>query len=452
MNFDVVIVGAGTAGAYLAYLLGKSGFNVCLIEAKRIEKLFKITGDAIGEYHIKREGLELPNEIIDNVYKGAELYSPSTECKLYLPGKGYSLNMWKWSKWLIQKCINVNVTVLDGHIAIKPLVNGSKVIGVKIRDSINNVDKEVYGKIIVDASGATAVLRTKLPKEWPISEPIKPEDVSYAYREIIEIDSEIEYPERIRIYLNLDIAPGGYWWFFPKGEHCVNLGLGIWGKLVVEKGYNPVDFYRKKLMKGVLKLNVRKILDSGGGIVPTRRPLYTMVHNNFLAVGDAAVTVNPVHGGGLGPSMLSSRIASSVIIEAFEKGDYSMKTLWKYNIEYLKAYGIKQAKLDIFRIMLQTLTNEEIELGLKSRILSETDILNISGSGETLPIWTKLKILVKVLKIPKLAKKLILATHYMKRIEKIYLNYPKNPEKITSWINQLNNIYKEYFSKLEKLK
>ncbi len=61
----------------------------------------------------------------------------------------------------------------------------------------------------------------------------------------------------------------------------------------------------------------------GGGIVPTRRPLPSLVANGFLAVGDAAVTVNPVHGGGIGPALLSAELASKAVIDAFERNDVS---------------------------------------------------------------------------------------------------------------------------------
>ncbi len=67
----------------------------------------------------------------------------------------------------------------------------------------------------------------------------------------------------------------------------------------------------------------RRIIHVGGGIVPTRRPLPSLVANGFLAAGDAAVTVNPVHGGGIGPpALLSAELASKTVIEAFEKSDF----------------------------------------------------------------------------------------------------------------------------------
>lgn len=34
MQYDVVVAGGGTAGAYVSYLLSKAGFKVALLESK----------------------------------------------------------------------------------------------------------------------------------------------------------------------------------------------------------------------------------------------------------------------------------------------------------------------------------------------------------------------------------------------------------------------------------
>ncbi len=182
--------------------------------------------------------------------------------------------------------------------------------------------EEFRAKVVIDASGVGAVVRSRLPREWWVSEPLLPEDVSNAYREIIQVDYDIEKPEFIKIYLDTNIAPGGYWWLFPKGRNIMNIGLGLWGKLSEEQGLNPRHNYDKYLANSQYTRG-RKIIHVGGGIVPTRRPLPSLVANGFLAAGDAAVTVNPVHGGGIGPALLSAELASKTVLEAFEKGDFT---------------------------------------------------------------------------------------------------------------------------------
>jgi geranylgeranyl reductase family protein len=450
-TYDVVVVGAGTAGSYAAYLMARQGLKVALVERKRAEEVFKVTGDAIGEHHIKRleaSGLSINNKVFMIRYSGAELYSPDLSVRYFVAGRGYGLDIGEWAQWLISEANNSGVDVLDRHTVTVPILEGGFVKGVKANRG-DGTQVELRAKVTVDASGATGVVRTKLPPQYRISEPLLPEDASYAYREVIEVDYAIANPQNIRIYLSNVISPGGYWWFFPKSDKTVNIGLGIWGKLVKETGLNPRSNYDKYLAKSEYARG-RRVLHAGGGIVPTRRPLPSLVGPGIVAVGDAAVAVNPVHGGGIGPALLSSELASKAIIEALERGDVSERGLWRYNTDYLRAYGIKQAQLDVFRLMLQTLNDDQLNRGLRARILTEEEVLEISEKGDlNLSGLRKLTIALRLLKVPDVARKLSLALRYMNEVKGIYLNYPQDPGNLDNWLVSLVAKYNEYRLKLK---
>lgn len=446
-NFDVVVVGAGTGGSYASYLLAKAGLNVALVEMKKRDKVFKTTGDAIGIHHIERMVIKPPSQVFTIRYEGAELYSPDLSVRYVVLGKGFGLDMARWAQWLIGEAESAGAQVFDGYKVQGPIIENGKVSGVRVLKPDGTVE-EFRAKVVIDASGVGAVVRSRLPREWWVSEPLLPEDASNAYREIIEVDYEIERPEYIRIYLDTNIAPGGYWWLFPKSRNTMNIGLGLWGKLSEEQGLNPRHNYDKYLATSQY-VKGRKIIHASGGIVPTRRPLPSLVADGFLAVGDAAVTVNPVHGGGIGPALLSAELASKSVIEAFEKGDYSMRGLWRYNIEYLRAYGIKQAMLDVFRLMLQTLTNDQLNRGLRARLLTEDEVLEISEKGSLeLSLVNKLKIGLRLMKVPDVAAKLRLALRYMNEAKSLYESYPTDPSGLSSWYGKLVSIYREYASRL----
>ncbi|ABW02519.1 digeranylgeranylglycerophospholipid reductase [Caldivirga maquilingensis] len=450
-TYDVLIVGAGTAGSYAAYLMAKQGLSVALVERKRAEEVFKVTGDAIGKHHIEeltKSGLSISNDVFMIKYEGAELYSPDLSIKYFVAGEGYGLDIGKWAQWLINAANNSGADIIDNHTVSTPIIEGGFVKGVKASRR-DGTQVELRAKVTVDASGATGVVRTKLPSQYRISEPLLPEDASYAYREIVEVDYSIPNPQNIRIYLDNNISPGGYWWFFPKSDRVANVGLGIWGRLVKENGLNPRINYEKYLASSPY-VKGRKLLHTGGGIVPTRRPLASMVGPGIVAVGDAAVAVNPIHGGGIGPALLSSALASKAIIEALEKGDVSEAGLWRYNLDYLNAYGIKQAQLDVFRLMLQTLTNDQLNRGLRARILTEDEVLRMSISGNLdLSGGKKALMALRLLKVPDVARKLSLALRYMNEIKKIYINYPRDPSELNNWLAALVAKYNEYRLKLK---
>ncbi|MFP3216347.1 MAG: NAD(P)/FAD-dependent oxidoreductase, partial [Vulcanisaeta sp.] len=110
---------------------------------------------------------------------------------------------------------------------------------------------------------------------------------------------------------------------------------------------------------------------------------------------------------------------------------------------------IKQAMLDVFRLMLQTLSNEQLNRGLRARILTEDEVLEISEKGSLqLSLMDKLKIALRLARVPDVASKLRLAFKYMNEVKSLYEAYPTSPEGLSSWYGMLVSVYREYTSKL----
>src|ERR671915_411432 len=114
--------------------------------------------------------------------------------------------------------------------------------------------------------------------------------------------------------------------------------------------------------------------------VSVRRQNDCMVANGYMLVGDSAWMPKPLDAGGIGPAIVAATIAGKDAVEAIESEDVTEKGLWKYNKDYINDYGYKTAGLEVFRRMLQTLSNEDIDYGMK-HFLSKFDIEKI-GNGE----------------------------------------------------------------------
>jgi len=255
------------------------------------------------------------------------------------------------------------------------------------------------------------------------------------YREIrFNVESDSDFSE---IYLNQQTAPGGYYWIFHKGEGKANVGVGV----QMKEGYlkPKAQLYKHVLSRREFKNS--KIIHGGGGIVPTRRPLDCLVANGIMLAGDAACLVNPIHGGGIGSSMLSGRLAAETAADAVSSGDLSRDGLWQYNIDYMKEYGGKQAGLDIFRIFLQSISDDEMNYGMKHQLVKQQDVLKASLTGSLkLSITDKAERAFKnlgrigfLIRLRNTAKK-------MRQIKKTYLEYP-SPKKFEQWKTKVANTY-----------
>ncbi|MDP8002737.1 MAG: digeranylgeranylglycerophospholipid reductase [Caldisphaera sp.] len=448
-EFDVVIVGLGPAGSTLAYFLRNSGLDIAGLDMVDEDGLWgKPCGDAIGIHHFNETGLPYPEgKELNQKVDGIDLISPKKDIILRVSGEGFIINRNQYGRKLVKEAEKSGISVFLKTRASSIKLENNKLVGVNA--ILPNGENALFkGNIIVDATGNGGLLRKLLPKEWPANELIDPLDTNIAYREIRELNYEIEEPSYLRIYLDQEISPGGYWWYFPEGKNKANIGLGVQGGMNYP---TPNLIFKNRLEQFDIVNKYSNIINASGSRVPTRRPANTLVWNNFIGIGDNGYTVNPVHGGGMGYAFVSSYFTSQVIIEAIEKKDFSAKSLWEINTKYNKAIGKRQAALDIFRIFLQRLSNDDIEYGLKHGIMKAQDAYETSVTGElkvNMGLLEKATFALKMLGKPSLLSKLIIVSDYMKKAQKAYDLYPQSPEELNVWLNYINSLYREYKAKL----
>jgi flavin-dependent dehydrogenase len=191
------------------------------------------------------------------------------------------------------------------------------------------------------------------------------------------------------------------------------------------------------------------LLTGGTWFDPTRRPLDNMVGNGMVIVGDAASLVNPIHGGGIGPSMLSGHYAGQTIVEALEKGEPTKKALWHYNKKYMESYGKKQASLDVFRMLLIASNDADLNYGMNCKLLTEDDVLK-AGLGDDfhLNITETAKRVFRGLKRVRFLNKLRLTVSMMRQVKAHYDTYPDVPDDFEKWRVQTVNLISQAKSKL----
>jgi digeranylgeranylglycerophospholipid reductase len=434
-KFDVIVVGAGTGGCLAAKTLAKAGLKVCMIDRKAEQNIGdKVCGDAIGKHHFDNIGLAHPSgKELDQKIEGIKVYSPDMETEVNVKGEGvhgYLVNRLLFGQRLVKEAKDAGATLMDQTIVTDPIIKNGYIVGVSAKNLKTDENSELLAQVVVEASGHSAVLRKKLPPEFGIENEVNGEDVEICYREIREIKEPIDDPGFCKIYLDLKRFPGGYCWVFPKSPTTVNVGLGV----AMTEGFpNPKDLYTELVLSMPLFKGSRA-LTGGGGLVPTRRPISPMVGNGIILIGDAACQVNPIHGGGIGSSMMGGVKAAEVIIKALKKGDVSRESLWPYTGMFMEAYGAKQAGLDIFRMLLQRLNNEEMNYGMSHHLITDDDLLKASmGEDLKLNITEKTSRLFKGLGCLSLLKKLNATAKIMKEIKELYRNYPSSPEGLKEW-------------------
>jgi geranylgeranyl reductase family protein len=428
----------------------EAGLSVCIVERKKTEEIGeKICGDALGEHHLANVGLEKPaGGELEKRIDGIKIYSPDLETVFTIQDKdfvGYLLNRRLFGQWLLKKTLDEGATLLDCTQCLDPIFEKGCVTGVSTKNIKTGENADLKSKMVVDASGFVAVVRRKLPSKMGIENEVANEDVEACYREIRQLKQEAANTNYCEIYFSQRTTPGGYAWMFPKGGARVNTGLGI---CMRNNFPNPKkQFYAHVLSKPLFQGSL--VLDAGAWYDPTRRPLDNMVGNGVAVIGDAACLVNPIHGGGIGPSMLSGHFSGKAIVDALEKGEPRQEYLWQYNYRYMEAYGRKQAGLDVFRLFLLTVRDEDLNFGLKFELLTEKDVLK-AGMGEEfhLNITETARRVFRGLKKLRFLNRMRLTVNLMKQVRAHYRKYPATFGEFGKWRMKTESLFKEAKSRL----
>lgn len=452
-KFDIVVVGAGSGGSITARFAAKSGYKVCLIDSKRKDKIGeKICGDAVGREIF--DFLKIPHpkgdELVNKI-KGALLYSPDLSSKILIDDPkqtGYIIDRLLFGQRLLEEALSEGVDkFLPSTHVLRPIIKEGQVIGVIIKGE--NGEEEIFGNMIVDASGFHSVLKKFIDYPFLEKELPKSDDSIVCYREIIDFKHEeiIENSDYISIMLNQKRAPGGYIWYFPRNDRSVNMGIGIHPD---HKADLKSIYEREVYDKYVGKSPVEKI-SSGGGIVSVCKPMWTCVSDGIVFVGDSGCLVNPLHGGGIDPSMRAGYYAVEAYRHATNFKNYDATSLWKYNELVQKNIGAPFAALDLLRIALQGISNEDLNFGMKQGLLSGDEIIEISSKGNlTLNFFSTVGKIIKGFNNPSLLLNLNFIRTRMGKIRSLYRSYPMSPYNLGKWIEKVEEVYSEIIDKFRK--
>jgi len=478
-DYDIIVAGGGLAGmivASSAAYYSKQSLRILVVDRNASPQLGKKTisgwvcGDAVGknsvDYMTSRIGIKWQNPEIEHPVKGVIAFSPDHETSISFDGEGYILNRKVLPQKQLNDALNAGIEIKYNLALRNVLTYNGNVIGVEGEDLETKSPFKKTSKIVVDCTGVTSVLRTNLPINSHIQKKINRDDLEATGRYIYNFQNEVEDntffdPDYCLIHLDQNIAPGGYAWVFPKGKSKVNVGLGVQQKAMEE--HNRKQGQRKDLKTKIddyVRLNPviknPQIADGesddgnswGTWQVSVRRQNDCLVANGYMLVGDSAWMPKPLDAGGIGPAIIAATIAGKDAVQSIQANDYSEESLWQYNLDFVDAYGYKTAGLEVFRRLLQKLSNDQINFGMK-HFLSKLDIENITnGEHPEFGMVDKLNMFIHGAINKSLAEDLKHTADVNKKLVVHYHNYPKEPNDFPEWQIGLSKLMSDAFVKL----
>jgi digeranylgeranylglycerophospholipid reductase len=149
---------------------------------------------------------------------------------------------------------------------------------------------------------------------------------------------------------------------------------------------------------------------------------------------------------------MGGHLAGKTIAQAIANDDVSREGLWQYNVDYMRAYGAKQAGLDVFRLfLLKSVGNEEIDYGMKYKLLTEDDLFRASvGEDLHLNIGEKTRRVFRGLGKLSMLRRLRDAAELLKKLKAAYVSYPTSPQDFEEWRRKTHVIMNEADKRLSR--
>ena len=307
-HFDVIIAGAGPAGAQCARDLAQRGYDVVVLETEKEDTFPRQSNKSTaGTFSSMMAAFGIPDDVVMNYTDNVVLESPSEHFVQSQPGA--VLEFADFKRFLVADGRDEGAEYWFDARVSKPIMSGNEIVGVRYAG-----DQEVYGDIVIDATGPSA----PLAKSLGVSN-LKRENQAIGVEfemEGVDVDPDgyADLTDAMMLRLDHNLAPGGYSWIFHTGEDTAKVGLcyiqneshhdyakegmGIDDYLQHWLDTDP-RFENAERMEGKQHRGSAHIQMPGG-----------LSTDNFMAVGDTVPTIDPLWGEGIHTGMKSARAAA----------------------------------------------------------------------------------------------------------------------------------------------
>ncbi|MFP4591480.1 MAG: geranylgeranyl reductase family protein [Halobacteriales archaeon] len=442
--YDVVVVGAGTAGSFAAARAAEAGLDVALLERKDEETAGHIAcGDALKGADafpdaIAKSRLEptITNTAVD--HGRFEIPQEDTVLEIPVPGELGVVDRWAYGQAIIDGAVDAGAEAYYETLVQSVIQDNGRIAGV---EATRAGEPEAFeAEVVIDAAGSMSILQDTADfGDSHFDTNVAFHQFCSAYREIVEVPEPVPWHDALVFKPTARAA--GYLWYFPRTEHVINAGLGF---QMTEEPMTMVDTLKRDLDARPEFDGVR-VINKLGAALPTRRPYDSAVAPGYLAVGDAAGHVNPTTGGGMAGAAYAGDYAATAAIEAIAAGDLSEAALWPYNVAVMDHFGGRYAALDVYNILstaidvdelmglLASLPGEKLAEALYSGSTSVGWRLALSSAIRTLGHWGTIYGLYKTKRVAD-------------RLLEHYDAYPADPESFARWQADRDDLMEEVYA------
>lgn len=331
VRFDVVIVGGGISGNYLAYLLAEKGISCGVIEAKKSFEARPLQCAGI----LSRKLLKLvqfPTEIILNRVQIADIVSPT----------GHHLLMQGQESPLI-----IDRMAFDTHFGHQAQARGAVYF---FEEKYLSHWAKPDGTALVKTSHRNFITNLVVGADGPSSKVASRMGVKIQTLPAAQVRATFSYDLSTTAMIFDPLWRDLFGYIVPEGDNGV-CRIGVATTRAPGKAL--------KILLSRLNIPSNQILSHQGGLIPFGYPSHIAFRNTVL-LGDAGCMVKATTGGGIIMLLSAAQLLAPAIEKALQMGDFSKQFFQKqYQRPFKLRLGVQLKVHYLIRLVLKTLTPED---------------------------------------------------------------------------------------------
>lgn len=328
---DVLILGAGPAGATAALALKNTGLKVAILDKSSFPR-DKVCGDAIPGRAVRVLRELSPKYVHDFQQFTKQCFTSSSAffvnhhapIILHWVNQAYTCARLDFDNWLVK--LVQKETDTECFFQTTPINITRTEAGI----IINSKERQINfsAPIIIGCDGANSLVRKQFTDFK-----LKLNHYGGAVRAYYQNVKGLE-ANKTEIYVLKKYLPG-YFWVFPLPNNQANVGFGMLSKHISEQRLNLktifYDFIQEHPLLRKKFAESKQISALQGFGLPFGSHRIQVSGDRFLLCGDAASLIDPATGDGIGNAMWSGKLAAQQVIECFKQNRFDTAFLQNYD-------------------------------------------------------------------------------------------------------------------------
>jgi flavin-dependent dehydrogenase len=366
--YDVVVIGGGPAGASTGALTAEHGHRTLILERSEVPR-FHVGESLIPETYWTLKRLGLIERLQESAYP--RKYSVQFFSEGLKPSAPFYFDEYKdcessqtWQVWrdtfdqmLLERAVELGATVHAKAQVIEAHFDGDRATGVRVKVAGPNgerVEKDISCKVLVDATGQSAFLASRLGLKD--TDPALKKGTVWTYFE----DARRDPGRDEGATLIMQTADKQSWfWFIPLPGNVTSIGCTADMDVLFAGGSTGEESFNRELER------CPAMVERLAGATRVRDYMTTKDYTYYsrqgagpgwTLVGDAYGFIDPVYSSGVFLALKSAEFAADAIHEAFQKNDFSAEQLGSWLDEHARG-------VDVFRKLVYAFYNPNFSFG-----------------------------------------------------------------------------------------